>query len=551
MFRRSRFVRALLILSLVAVLLATTSLGVASAATLALSTSAGTPYTLVTLTGLAFIPNDTIAAGNITFAGKPWNTDVIQIDNCGVWTTSLRVPTNAVIGPNTIRVAAAGGTVLSTTFTVTAPPVTVSPGSGPPYTMVTLKGYNFVPLATIPVGGIKFNGAPWNTAPVLIDGSGTWTTSMRIPAAAPCCGGKPILITTAGTVSMATFTILASVLTISPTSGAIGTKVSVCVSNLTPDATIPAGGITFGGVPWNNAAITVDNTGYVCSAMLTVPQTTAGTHVIAVSDGNLVATKTFTVTQPVISISPTSAYKGQTVTVSGSGWPLRTPGSGSITFAGSTIKVVTPDENGSFNMPITIPFDAGATSFIGAFDVLGNTALSKVFSLKSPTITLSPQSGLPGTTATISGIGFQSYIGLEQLRIGTANLPVAGVLTDSSGAFSTTFTIPGFTPGGYIVSVRIAGVSLSTWFTVIQSSTLSSVPSEPTFPLKQSLASIADKLIIVWEYYNGEWKMYDPDDELGSTLDVFTSGRGYWIKVIDNCSLFTRNLTEGWNLLGW
>ncbi len=553
MSRRNRFIRVLLILAVVAGLAAVANPGTANAAaTLALSNYTGTPYSLVTLTGLSFIPNDTIAAGNITFAGKPWNTDVIQIDNCGTWTTSLRVPASAVIGPNTVTVRATGGTVVSTTFTATAPPLTVSPASGPPYTLVTLNGYNFMPLDTIPVGGIKFNGSPWNTAPVLIDASGSWSMSLRVPATAPCCGGKAILVTTtAGTVSSTTFTILASVLTISPTSGPIGTKVSICVSNLTPGATIVAGGISFGGVPWNNAAITVDNTGYVCSLVLTVPQTTAGTHVISVSDGNLVATKPFTVTQPTISISPTSGYRGDTVTVSGSGWPLKTPGSVSITFGGVTVKVATPDTNGSFNMPITIPFDAETTTFIGAFDVLGNVALSKVFSLKSPTIALSPQSGKSGTTATLSGIGFQAYSGLEELKIGTTNLPVNGVLTDSSGAFSTSFTVPGFILGGYIVSVRIASVSLNTWFTVTQPDTAASSQLEPTFPLKQSLTSIADKLIIVWEYYNGEWKMYDPSDELGSTLDVFTRGRGYWIKVTDDCSLYTRNLTEGWNLLGW
>jgi hypothetical protein len=554
MFRSGKFVRVLLILAVVASLVAVVGLGTANAAaTLHLSSYTGVPYTLVTLTGTAFIPHDVIAVGNITFAGNPWNTSSIQIDNCGRWSTTLRIPANAVIGPNTITVRALGGTVVSTTFTVTVPPVSVSPSNGPPYTLVTVRGSNFVPEDTIPVGGIKFDGVSWNDAPVLVDGSGSWSTSLRVPATAPCCGGKPILvITTAGTVSFTTFTILASVLTISPTSGPIGTRVSLCVSNLTPGATIPVGGVTIGDIPWNNVPLTVGVSGYVCSMVLSVPQMLAGTHVISVSDGNLVATKPFTVTRPVINISPTSGYRSDTIRVTGSGWPLQTPNSVSITFSSTTIKEVIPGADGSFALPITVPYDAMLTSFIGAFDVLGNVALSRVFSLKPPSITLTPQSGEPGSTVTLSGIGFQAYSGLEVFMIGNMNLPTAGILTDSAGAFSTTFSVPSLTTGGYPVTVRIRGESLSTCFTINQSVAQSSMLVNPVFPLMESLAGISDKLIIIWGYTaETGWQMYDPKDELGNTLHILTMGRGYWIKVTDDCSLPNRNLIQGWNLIGW
>jgi hypothetical protein len=100
------------------------------------------------------------------------------------------------------------------------------------------------------------------------------------------------------------------------------------------------------------------------------------------------------------------------------------------------------------------------------------------------------------------------------------------------------------------VVASVFGMSLSTSFTLNESNIIPS-PVEPVFPVGPSLASLNDKLIMVWGYYGGEWKMYDPNDALGSTLTGFTSGRGYWIEVTDDCTLAFRQLTKGWNLIGW
>jgi hypothetical protein len=223
-----------------------------------------------------------------------------------------------------------------------------------------------------------------------------------------------------------------------------------------------------------------------------------------------------------------------------------------VTFGGESIGVVTPNENGYFSMEYTVPLTADFLTFIGASDYIGNTALPKTITLKGPVLTLNPKSGLPGTTVTISGTGFQPYGIVEELKFGNTNVLTGPLMTNETGAFTTTFIVPGLPAGGYTVSVRIAGVALTDCFTLIYSDALPPLPTPTTFPLKESLAGISDKIIIVWGYTpETGWQMYDPNDELGSTLDVFTSGRGYWIKVTDDCSLFARGLTEGWNLLGW
>ena len=551
-YRHSKPIKALLALILAVALLSSVGLGSAGAAgAVALSLGSGTPYTLVALSGFGFIYFDTIGVGNITFAGSPWNTEIIQVDSCGNWNASMRVPANAVIGPNAVVVKSTGGTVVFTAFTVTSPPITLSPSSGPPYTLATITGSSFVPLDTIPIGGIKFDGAPWNTVVIPIDGSGSWSTSLRVPQTAVCCGGKAVSVTTtAGTVSVATFTITSPVITITPSSGPIGTNVIVCVTNMTPDGTVPVGGITFGGLPWSSSTTAIDGTGRMCSLFLTVPATSVGLHPVVVNDGHLIATTNFKVTQPTISVTPASAYKGDTITVTGSGWPQHTPGSVNITFAGSAITTASPDGNGAFGVQFTVPLTAGAVNLVGAFDILGNAAVTKTVTLKSPVLTLNPTSGLPGNSTTLSGVGFQPYSGLDELRFGNVNILPGGVLTGEAGNFTAMFTVPGLPPGSYIVNVRVAGVALAAWYTINQSNVMPT-PVEPAFPVEQYLDGISDKLIIVWGYSGGQWKMYDPNDALGSTLTGMASGSGYWIKVSDDCTLSSRQLTKGWNLIGW
>ncbi|MBM3157274.1 MAG: hypothetical protein FJ004_08320 [Chloroflexi bacterium] len=358
--------------------------------------------------------------------------------------------------------------------------------------------------------------------------------------------------TSGGTVSATTFTITAPVVTMTPTSGPIGTKVTMCVTNMTPDGVIPVGGITFGGISWNTSPLSIDFTGHVCSTTLTVPAAAVGGHAVTINDGNIVATRNFTITQPTVSVSPATAFKGEKITISGNGWPLQMPGSVSVTFGGEVVGLVTPNDKGYFSTQFTVPLTANPVSLISASDILGNTALPVRFSLKGPTFIVKPKDGFAGTTAAVEGTGFQPYSGIEELKFGNTNVLMVPSITNEVGKFTTTFIVPGLPAGGYTVSVKIAGVALTDCFTITTSDALPPLPTPVTFPLKQSLASIIDKIIIVWGYTSeAGWQMYDPNDDLGSTLDVLISGRGYWIKVTGDCSLFTRSLTAGWNLIGW
>jgi len=59
--------------------------------------------------------------------------------------------------------------------------------------------------------------------------------------------------------------------------------------------------------------------------------------------------------------------------------------------------------------------------------------------------------------------------------------------------------------------------------------------STQSIRISDALSSIATKVIIVWAYQNGKWKMYDPAHPEFSDLGSMEPGYGYWIKVTESC----------------
>ena len=54
--------------------------------------------------------------------------------------------------------------------------------------------------------------------------------------------------------------------------------------------------------------------------------------------------------------------------------------------------------------------------------------------------------------------------------------------------------------------------------------------------ISTAISSIANKVISIWAYEDGEWKVYDPQNPGFSDLTTMKPGSGYWIKVSDQCS---------------
>jgi hypothetical protein len=72
--------------------------------------------------------------------------------------------------------------------------------------------------------------------------------------------------------------------------------------------------------------------------------------------------------------------------------------------------------------------------------------------------------------------------------------------------------------------------------------------------VSEALSSIAGKYTMVWGYEDDLWLYYDPNDEMGSTLQLLTPGSGYWIEATEETTwtlplVETISLSTGLNLI--
>jgi hypothetical protein len=467
------------------------------------------------------------------------------------------VPATMPGGSKTVTVVDSGALNATGGFNVNTPTVTMNPMTGEPSSMVALTGTHFQAQDSIAIGGIIFATGAWNTSAVTIDASGGWSATLKVPVnAAP--GNNPVRVTTnAGTVANSLFAVGTRVLTLTPASGPLGSKVLVTGANMTPrnalNPTSCINAVTFNGVAWAGAIlpITIDSQGNIDPTSLAVPAGSPTGAIIVTATDNaaipLTAVGTFTVTQPTITVSPTLGYKGDIVTVTGSGWLPGNMGLAFIRFNGQVFAVATPDASGNFTARITVPANAPDSANVGADDIALNVAASKQFLLGPAKITVSPVSGPVTTVVTVNGMGFQPQSGLQALTFaGTSALPLTPVVTDIIGKFQCTFTVPGLVEEAHAVTATVQGVTASTFFTI----------TPAAVSVETQTASISGKLVRIWGYSDGTWQMYDPATPALNDLPALESTNGYWFKVTEPCTLvyggFSKVLSgSDWTLVGW
>ena len=183
-----------------------------------------------------------------------------------------------------------------------------------------------------------------------------------------------------------------------------------------------------------------------------------GTQQVAIdgSNGLVAGTSEVVVIAQELTASPTTAARGQSVSISGSGFTpngvLTTNEIKSITVGGVGVPVTDNVSNidvvsgGGVNFSITIPTDTTElrngenTILVTAWnDGVGSVKVN----IPKAAITLDPAMGRRGTDVTVTGTGFfagelvtVTYVG------GSADRRVASELADSTGSFSSTFEVP-------------------------------------------------------------------------------------------------------------
>jgi len=268
---------------------------------------------------------------------------------------------------------------------------------------------------------------------------------------------------------------LAQTVTVTPTTGPVGTTVTITGTDFTAGDTYS---ITFAYGNTTFAQTVVSTTtiaGTTFSATFSVPSVPRGTYTIqtATTPGNF--SQSFTVT-PQITLSPSSGYADDTVTVNGTGFNA----SSTVTIYFDTINrgTVTATTSGSFsNATFTVP-----ESYRGSHTVKGSDAGGDSPSVSFTTlskITIAPASGASGDTVTVTGTGFRAS---KPITIRYNAVPVttspATISTGTNGSFTASFNVPAGLAGTYSVEATDGTYSASADFMAAADVTISQTTTE-------------------------------------------------------------------------
>jgi len=198
---------------------------------------------------------------------------------------------------------------------------------------------------------------------------------------------------------------------LSPFQGPVGTSVTVTATGFAPGSILTA---TFDGAAVTTAPAVV-TTGTVANPpagaatfALLVPTATAGIHVVRVSDGVNSDTAFFTVQPKVVVTSPPTKTGpvGTSATVTGTGFAAGF--TVNVTVGGLPFASVVSDSAGGFTATGTIPTGLAAGGrTVTAADLAGNNAnLNTDTFTVTPSLAVSPASGLAGSLVTVTGSGW-------------------------------------------------------------------------------------------------------------------------------------------------
>ena len=330
-------------------------------------------------------------------------------------------------------------------FTVLPIPsiTTLSPTSGPVGTSMTITGANFG--ATQGTSTVTFNGTAATPT--------SWSaTSIVVPVPSGATTGN-VVVTVGGVLSNGvSFTVLPipSITTLSPTSGPVGTSVTITGVNF--GATQGTSTVTFNGTAatptsWSATSIVVP-----------VPSgATTGNVVVTVggvpSNG---VSFTVTATPSITTLSPTSGPVGTSMTITGANFGT-TQGTSTVTFNGTA---ATPTSWSATSIVVPVPSGATTGNVVVTVGGVPSNGVSFTVTATPSITTLSPSSGPVGTSVTITGANF----GTTQ---GTSTVTFNGTPATPTSWSATSIVVPlpsGATTGNVVVTVGTAasnGVSFT------------------------------------------------------------------------------------------
>jgi len=234
---------------------------------------------------------------------------------------------------------------------------------------------------------------------------------------------------------------------------------------------------------------------------VTIPETVYGDYSIIVVDartGGIPFIKTFSLL-PEITLSPSTALQGDTVTVEGTGFAAEkeitlrmynTTAAGneawSTTLTTSPTTVET-DPNGSFSCTFKVPSKSEDKKVVsGSYKIEANDGVAPVAVADltiSAAITLSPEEGPSGTVVTITGRGWKGMAGKEitvlvqnSTGLNMTCPVVSAIKIKTDGTFKGKFIVPTLDVGTYTINATAKGISGTADFEVTGTTSISLTP---------------------------------------------------------------------------
>ncbi|MCG8603565.1 DNRLRE domain-containing protein, partial [bacterium] len=329
-----------------------------------------------------------------------------------------------------------------------------SPASAPVGTEITISGSNLIGTTEV-----RFNGTVANFT---VDSS----TQVRADVSAGSTSGKISLVTPDGTAQSSNdFTVIhqPSVSSFTPTTGSIGTEVTISGSGF-----IGTTDVLFNGI--SASAFSLDSDAQIRA---TVPNGAATGLVSVVNVAETGSSGSdFTVTSgpSISSFSPALGPIGTEVTISG----INFSGVTDVTFESVSATVFTLDSDTQIRVEVPV---AATTGKISVTNQDGSGQSSDDFVVvEAPTIvSFTPISGPIGTEVTVTG---SNFTGVTSVSFNGS--PVSVLAVDSESQLRA--TAPTGATSGPINVVNAAGSTTSTdEFTVDEPSSLTFNPTDDTF----------------------------------------------------------------------
>jgi len=275
------------------------------------------------------------------------------------------------------------------------------------------------------------------------------------------------------------------------------------------------------------------------------------------------------VPERILTLEPDAGQRGAVVIVKGTGFAAKNsfPISSyrvDLDYSGTRLTSVTPDSEGKFEVSFAVPYEVliPSQNTVTATITGVNANAVATHDVPAAVITLSPESGSPGSHITLIGYNFPTFTSLSNLTMGPVIvLPATGAITDRLGSFTAVFVVPQYEPGVQVIQATMPGVWASETFIV---SSAAVGPTGEQRPLDHPAVLLdpviaRSNLVRMWQFNNATkgWTFFDPQPGFKDANTIFRISKGeiYWVNVADT-QLVTlngrlRELSGGWNLIIW